>query len=80
MQYEECSEMSKEEKIGGFERYQIESAFDTLTRAKEILKDKKKVAAIKIYAKKHAAAIAEVTAQLNMEKNTEKKLSELFKE
>ena len=70
--------MSKEEKIGGFEKYQIESAFDTLTRAKEILADAKKVAAIKIYAKKHMAATLAVSAQLDMEKDTEKKLSDLF--
>ena len=72
--------MSKEEKIGGFEKYQIESAFETLERAREILADDKKVAAIKIYAKKRITATAEVAAQLNLEKTVGKKLSNVFKE
>lgn len=70
--------MAKSEKINGFEKYEIENAFDTLTRAREILKDTKKVAAIKIYAKKRVAATKEVAAQLNLEKTVGKKLSSMF--
>lgn len=70
----------KSDKIGGFDKWEIESAFDTLTRAREILKDSKKIAAIKIYAKKRVAATEEVAAQLNLEKTVGKKLSNVFKD
>lgn len=69
----------KREKIGGFDKWEIESAYDTLTRAREILNDEKKVAAIKIYAKKAQAAAVEVAAQLKLEKTVGKKLNKVFK-
>ena len=70
--------VSGSEKIGGFEKYEIENAFDTLTRAKELLKDPKKIAAIKIYAAKRVKATEEVAAQLKLEKTVGKGLSKLY--
>ena len=70
--------MAKSEKIGGFDKWDIENAFDTLTRAREILNDAKKVAAVKLYAKKRATATAEVAAQLNLEATVGKKLSGIY--
>lgn len=69
----------KEEQIGGFDKWQITSDYDTLTRAREILDDKKKVAAIRIYAKQAQDAAAEVAAQLKIEKTVGKKLKKVFK-
>ena len=70
--------LHKNEKIGGFEKYEIESAFDTLTRAREILANEKKVAAVRIYAEKAKAAAAEVSKQLKLEKSVGKKLSKTY--
>lgn len=69
----------KPEQIGGFDKWDITSAFRTLEDAKEILADDKKVTAIKIYAKERMAATAEVAAQLDLEKSVGSKLSKLFK-
>jgi len=71
--------MSKEEKIGGFDKWDITSAYDTLKDAREILADEKKVAAVRIYAKKAEAAAAEVSKQLSLEKTVDKKLSKMYK-
>jgi len=68
----------KSDKIGGYDKWEISSAFETLENAREILNDDKKVAAIKIYAKKRIAATAEVAAQLALEKGTGEKLSKVF--
>ena len=70
--------MSKEEKIGGFDKWTISNAYDTLKEAREILADKKKVVAVKIYAKKAEAAAAEVSKQLSLEKTVSKKLSDIY--
>jgi hypothetical protein len=70
--------MKKPEMIGGFDKYEVESAFETLTKAREILKDDKKVAAVKLYAKKRIAATQEVAAQLNLEATVGKKLTSVF--
>lgn len=69
---------TKSEKIGGFDKWEISSAYDTLKEAREILADKKKVAAVKIYAKKAEAAAAEVSKQLSLEKTVDKKLSHMY--
>ena len=69
---------TKSEKIGGFDKWDITSAFRTLEDAREILADNKKVAAIKIYAKERMAATKEVAAQLNLEKTVSKKLSKMY--
>ena len=71
--------MAKEEKIGGYDKWEIESCYDTLVKAKEILNDEKKVAAVKIYAKKAGKAAAEVSAELKLEKTVGKKLKEMSK-
>ena len=36
--------MAKDEKIGGFDKWEISSAYDTLKEAREILANEKKVA------------------------------------
>ncbi len=69
----------KSDKIGGFDKWDITSAFRTLEDAREILADDKKVAAIKIYAKERLVATAEVAAQLDLEKTVKSKLSKVFK-
>ncbi len=69
---------TKSEKIGGFDKWKISSAYDTLKEAREILADEKKVAAVKIYAKQAEAAAAEVSKQLNLEKTVGKKLSKMY--
>ena len=71
---------TKSEKIGGFDKWEISSAYDTLKEAREILANKKKVAAVRIYAKKAEAAAAEVSKQLSLEKNVDKKLSKMYRE
>lgn len=70
---------TKSEKIGGFDRWEISGAYDTLKEAREILADEKKVAAVRIYAKKAEAAAAEVSKQLSLEKTVGKKLSKMYK-
>ncbi len=70
----------KSDKIGGFDKWDITSAFRTLEDARAILADDKKVAAIKIYAKERIVATAEVAAQLDLEKTVKSKLSKVFKE
>ena len=69
---------TKSEKIGGFDKWDITGAYNTLKEAKEILADEKKVAAVKIYAKKAEAAAAEVSKQLSLEKTVDKKLSKMY--
>ena len=71
---------TKSEKIGGFDKWEISSAYDTLKEAREILANKKKVAAVRIYAKKAEAAAAEVSKQLSLEKTVDKKLSKMYGE
>ncbi len=66
------------EKIGGYDKWDIESAFETLENAKAIMADAKKVAAIRLYAVKRVKATEEVTAQLNLEKTVGKKLSKMY--
>ena len=72
--------VKKSDKIGGFDKWDITSAFRTLEDAREILADDKKVAAIKIYAKERMTATAEVAAQLDLEKSVGNKLTKMFKE
>ncbi|KKN37097.1 hypothetical protein LCGC14_0766870 [marine sediment metagenome] len=69
---------TKSEKIGGFDKWEISSAYDTLKEAREILADEKKVAAVRIYAKQAEAAAAEVSKQLNLEKTVGNKLSKMY--
>ena len=69
---------TKSKKIDGFYKWEISSAYDTLKEAREILADKKKVAAIRIYAKEAEAAAAEVSKQLSLEKAVGKKLSDVY--
>lgn len=68
----------KSEKIGEFDKWEISSAYNTLMTAREILANEKKVAAVRIYAKKAEAAAAEVSKQLSLEKTVDKKLSEMY--
>ena len=68
------------EKIGGFDKWEITNAFETLEKAREILADDKKVKAIRIYAAKRVKATEEVAAQLNLEKTVGKKLSAMYGE
>ncbi len=65
---------TKSEKIGGYDKWEISSAFETLESAREILADDKKVGAIRTYAAKRVKATEEVAAQLNLEKTVGKKL------
>ncbi len=69
---------TESEKIGGFDKWEISSAYDTLKEAREILANEKKVAAVRIYAKKAEAAAAEVSKQLSLEKTVGKKLTTMY--
>ncbi len=69
---------TESEKIGGFDKWEITSAYDTLEKAREILADAKKVKAIRIYAAKRVKATEEVAAQLKLEKTVGKKLSDMY--
>ena len=66
------------EKIGGFDKWEISSAYETLENAKAIMADAKKVAAIRIYAAKRVKATEEVAAQLKLEKRVGKGLSKIY--
>ena len=68
----------KDEMIGGFNKWEITSAYETLENAKAIMADAKKVKAIRIYAAKRVKATKEVAAQLNLEETVGKKLSEIY--
>ncbi len=70
---------TESEKIGGFDKWEITSAYDTLEKAREILADDKKVKAVRIYATKRVKATEEVAAQLNLEKTVGKKLTKMYK-
>ena len=69
---------TESEKIGGFDKWEITNAYDTLEKAREILADDKKIKAIRIYAAKRVKATEEVAAQLNLEKTVGKKLSAMY--
>jgi len=66
----------KQEKINGFDKWEIENNLDSLIKAREILKDPKRVAAIRTLAKKRKDAAAEVEAQL--EHKVSKAMKEIF--
>lgn len=67
--------MAKQEKIGGFEKYEVRNWLDNLISAQETLNDKKKVAAIKILMAEKAKATDEVEALLS---NTGERLKKTF--
>ncbi len=69
---------TKSEKIGGFDKWEISSAYETLESAKAIMADEEKVTAIRIYAAKRMKATEEVATQLNLEKTVGKKLSDMY--
>ena len=51
------------DKISKYDDWQVEDALRTLTRAKEIQKDKKMMSLVKALAKKKIAAIATIAKQ-----------------
>jgi hypothetical protein len=74
----QVSTLKQPEKINGFEKYEVENALETLIRAREILKDKKKVAAIKKIAVDKNEAVDDVMCQLNMEDRVSDKMRGAF--
>ena len=70
---------TKSEKIGGYDKWEISNAFETLENAREILADDKKVKAIRLYAVKRMKATEEVAAELNLEKSVKAKLDKMYK-
>lgn len=66
------------EKIDGYEKYEIESSLDTLISANEILKDKKKVGAVRQLMKTRSVATDEVERQLKLEKKVSKRLKKVL--
>lgn len=50
-------EMAENEKIGGFDKYEVQRWLDELITTQEVLDDKKKVAAIKVLMAKKSKAI-----------------------
>lgn len=57
-------EMAKEEKIGGFDKWEVRNWLDNLISAQEVLDDPKKRAAVKILMTKKAKAVDKVEALL----------------
>ncbi len=53
---EDDSVSTKSEKMGGYDKWEISNAFETLENAREILADDKKVKAISVYAGKQRKA------------------------
>ena len=70
--------MAKEKKIGGLDEWDVKNDYDTVVRAREVLGDDKKVAAVKLYAKKRLAAEKEAAAQIDLETSVGGKLSTVF--
>lgn len=73
----ESKEMA-EEKINGFDKWEISSALSTLIDAKEIMKDAKKVKAIQQLITDKAEATDEVERELKTVKKVSKKLKKVF--
>jgi len=70
------STMAKLETIGGIDKYKVENAYDSLIRAKEIVRDSKLLAAVKVLAKTKVAAASDVAKQLDVK--VENGLKKLF--
>ena len=68
--------MAKQEKIGGFDKWDVNGWLDTLIRAQEILGNKKKIDAVKIAMTDKAEAVDKVEALLN---KTDARLRKTFK-
>ena len=69
--------MAKEEKIAGRDRWEVESDLRTLIDARKILKDGKRVVAVKELMKIQAKATDEVEAQL--QSKTSQRMKKTFK-
>lgn len=67
---------NKEEKIGGFNKWEVSQWLSTLTESEELKRDKKKMAAVLLLAKKKEADTARVASQL--EAKVSKKMKEVF--
>ncbi len=52
--------MSKQEKVGGFDKYEVRNWLDNLISAQEVLDDPKKRAAVKIMMAEKAKAVDKV--------------------
>jgi len=69
--------MVKEEKINGFEKYEIESAVRTLREAEAIKADPKMMEAIAPFIKKETAAMLKVAKIITSRKELREKAAEL---
>ncbi len=56
----EESSMAKEEKVGGFDKYEVQRWLDNFIETQEVLADKKKVAAVRILMVKKSRAVDKV--------------------
>ena len=70
---EEITKMA-EKKINGFDEWEVKSDLDALIRAKEIMKDPKKVKAIQQLITDKAKATNEVARELRVSKKLKKVL------
>lgn len=68
--------MEGQEKVDGFEKYEVEGWYDTLTRAREIMGDKKKLGAVKKIVSKKRKSVEEL--EMELEGKVEGKLKETF--
>ncbi len=71
--------MNGEKKIKGYEKYEIESAADSLIRAKEIINDKKFYPLVKAELKRKAEAAVAATQEANLTSVVQNKLNDMNK-
>lgn len=74
-----CGGPMKEEKINGFERYEVEGWLSTVTRARELKADAKKMKAVQKLAAMQVEAAKQKQEQASLEAATTKRLSKLGK-
>ena len=66
------------EKINGMDKWEVQSAVDTLIRAEEIKNDSKLLSAVKRLMEEKVKATSEAAAKLKVEQKTSKKLKKVF--
>ena len=70
--------MMKTEKIGGFDKYDVEDWLRAITKAADIKKEPKKLAAVNTLAATQLAAAQEKKTQVSLETKTGDRLKSAF--
>ncbi len=69
--------MNGEEKIDGYDKYEVESCVDALIKAKKIVNDKKLYPLVKAELKRKAVAVSAAAEEANLTSVVQKKLDEM---